>query len=131
MHCRFVFSCVGSRAVATVVVLAVVLYGVANAGDWPTYQGDSSRSGHTTAKLPDQLSRNWAFKTAAAPRPAWPTNDRQTEDRANQLIVADGHVYFGDSNDGQLYALNESTVKSPGRSRLKARFATRPSHGAI
>lgn len=78
----------------------------ATAEDWPTYRRDAARSGYTPEKLPDQLEQRWVFRTRHAPRPAWPRSQRMTFDRAPQPIVAGGRVFFGDSVDGRIVALD-------------------------
>lgn len=76
------------------------------ADDWPTYRHDAARSGYTSEKLADNLTLQWTFQSQHPPRPAWPRSQRMTFDRAAQLIVAEGRVFFGDSVDGKIRALN-------------------------
>ena len=69
---------------ATVVALAIA--SSAGAADWPMFRADAARSGYTPERLPEQLQLRWSYDTATAPRPAWPTRNRLTFDRAYQLI---------------------------------------------
>lgn len=77
--------------------------------DWPTYRHDPARSGYTPEPLPARLALVWSFHAANPPEPAWPSSTRMTYDRACQPVVAAGLVCFGDSADGQVYALDAAT----------------------
>ena len=107
----------------TCLFLVSLLVGAAwmtvSAEDWPTYRRDAARSGYTPEKLPDQLEERWVFRTRHAPRPAWPRSQRMTFDRAPQPIVAEGRVFFGDSVDGRIVALDAE------RGSVEWRFPTR------
>ena len=85
----------------------------ANAADWPTYRGDSARSGVTDEQLATPLSLQWTFMPAHAPRSAWmkPAEELQRMhfDSAYHVSVADGTVYFGSSVDNKVYAVEAST----------------------
>jgi len=74
--------------------------------NWPAYMHDAERSGRTSATLPDELTLLWTDHTTGSPAPAWPTNDRQIEDRVNQPILLRDKVIFGDSNSGQVFAFS-------------------------
>jgi outer membrane protein assembly factor BamB len=91
----------------TTIILATscCLHTVA-AADWPTWRGDSQRSGYTTDELPSKLSRSWTWHPAHPPQPAWPRDDRMSFDRANHVAAAHGTVYFGSSVDCKVYALD-------------------------
>ena len=80
-----------------------------SAEDWPMYQHDAERSGFTKETLPDELKLQWVHALPSPPRPAWPRSDRMTFDRAAQPIVAGGLVFFGDSVDGLVRAINAKT----------------------
>src|SRR3972149_141910 len=41
------------------------------AADWPTYRGDSRRSGSTGETLPAKLSPQWVYRPRHVPQPAW------------------------------------------------------------
>jgi len=99
-------------------LLTALLVSVVHSADWPTYRGDAGRTGRTAASLPAELSPRWSFSTPHAPQPAWPRSDRLTEDRASQVVVAGGMVFFGSSADGKVYALDEAS------GQLKWTFAT-------
>ncbi len=91
-------------------ILAACLPGLGiltvTAENWPTYRHDAARSGYTREKLPVTLAERWVFRMRHAPRPAWPRSQRMTFDRAPQPIVAEGRVFFGDSIDGRIVALD-------------------------
>jgi outer membrane protein assembly factor BamB len=78
----------------------------AGTNEWPAYMHDAERSGRTSASLPNELTHLWTDHTTGVPSPAWPTNDRQTEDRVNQPIVLQDKVIFGDSNSGRVLAFS-------------------------
>jgi outer membrane protein assembly factor BamB len=81
----------------------------AGAADWPTYRGDAARSGYTAEALPAQLSLAWTWQPAHPPQPAWPRDDRMLFDRANDVAVAEGLVFFGSSADCRVIALDAKT----------------------
>jgi outer membrane protein assembly factor BamB len=98
-------------AACTVSILAVSLSAgsVVAAADWPTWRGDSARSGYTADELPAKLKRRWSFHPIHAPSPAWPRDDRMSFDRASHVVVANDLVCFGNSVDGTVTALNAAT----------------------
>jgi outer membrane protein assembly factor BamB len=79
------------------------------AADWPTFRGDAARSGYTTDELPKELSLRWSLRPLHAPQPAWPRSSRIQFDRALQVVIGDGRVYFGSSADGKVYCLDATT----------------------
>ena len=89
------------------VILASLL--TAGAADWPTYRGDAARSGYTAEALPARFSPAWIHRPAHAPMPAWPRDDRMLFDRANEVVIAAGSLFFGNSADGQVVALDAAT----------------------
>lgn len=84
---------------------------VARAADWPTYRGDAARSGYTFEVLPAKLSHAWTYHPAHAPAPAWPRDDRMLFDRVNDVVVANGLLFFGSTVDCQVVALDAVTGK--------------------
>jgi outer membrane protein assembly factor BamB len=76
------------------------------AADWPTYRGDAARTGFTAESLPSELSQRWVYRSPHAPQPAWPRSQRMPFDRAEQMVVADGKVFFGSSVDGAVRAVD-------------------------
>ncbi len=92
---RFLLACVVACCCASRV-----------AADWPTYRGDSARSGYTSQALPAKLHLQWSFKSPHLPQPAWPRSDRLTFDRAIQPVVAGGVAYWGDSVTGAVTAVD-------------------------
>jgi len=100
-------------------LLAAVLWIAASAprgveaDDWPAYRHDLARSGVTGEKLEAPLHRQWTYVAAHAPRPAWPEPGREFNrlafDRAFDVVVAKGLVYFGSSADHKVHAIDLST----------------------
>ena len=95
------------------------------AEDWPMYQHDAERSGFTAESLPDDLRTQWVHTLPATPRPAWPRSDRMMFDRAAQPIVAEGLVFFGDSVDCSIHALDAKSGREKWTfpTRAPVRFA--------
>ncbi len=85
------------------------LVSVANAADWPTYQGDSARTGYTNEQLSDSLTTAWTYRAKCQPQSAWPTRNREQFDRAYQPVIAGDTLLFGSSADGKVYALDAGT----------------------
>ncbi|MBL7044967.1 MAG: PQQ-binding-like beta-propeller repeat protein [Pirellulaceae bacterium] len=54
-------------------------------GDWPTHQGDNTRSSTTDAEIPQRVARTWTFDVPSNGFPTAP-------------IAAGGLVFFGDRN---------------------------------
>lgn len=90
--------------------------------DWPTYQHDPARSGATDELAPSNPKSAWVYTTPTRPRAAWDepalwdgwskTHDlqnRQVFDKAVQVAIADGRVYFGSSVDDQVYCKDLAT----------------------
>ena len=94
---------------------AVILC-IANSGasDWPTWRHDAARTGYTAEELkaPEKIVPLWEFHLAAPSRPAWPRSERMTFDNSPPLIAAAGKVFFGDSVDGSIHALDAATGES-------------------
>lgn len=80
-----------------------------HAADWPMYRGNAGRTGYTPGSLPAELALRWSFELPHAPQPAWPRSERMPEDRACQVVVAGGAVFFGNSADGRVYALDAAS----------------------
>ena len=81
----------------------------ASADDWPMWRHDAARSGYTSEALPAELELRWQRQLTHKPRPAWPRSDRMTFDRACPLIAAEGLLFYGDSVDGSIHALDAAT----------------------
>ena len=93
--------------------------------NWPTYRHDNSRSGSTEEAAPKNPHEQWTYRSPTRPIPAWDepalwdgwskTHDlknRQVFDRAFQVAIVEGRVYFGSSVDDKVYCLDASTGKS-------------------
>jgi outer membrane protein assembly factor BamB len=93
--------------------ISVVLWTIgllsASGADWSTYRGDAARSGYTSERLPDRMSLAWTYKPVHPPAPAWPRDDRMLFDRAADVAVSGGLVFFGSSADGQIKAIDAAT----------------------
>ncbi len=109
---------IGRRHLLCVLSCLMLLGHIADAADWPMYRGDAGRTGYTAESLPAELSLRWSFCLPQVPEPAWPRSSRMVEDKASQMAVAGGAVFFGSSADGKVYALDAAT------GRLKWTFAT-------
>ncbi len=95
-------------------------------GDWPTYRGDSRRSGISAEGLKLPLAETWVHKAVHRPQPAWPElpakcdvwhriawlSPTVTYDRAFQVVVVGECLYYGSSADDTLYCLDVSTGKT-------------------
>lgn len=79
------------------------------ADDWPTYRGDATRSGYTREALPAKLSLAWTYHPAHAPVPSWPRDARMLFDRAHDVVVAGGLLFFGTSAEDRVIALDAAT----------------------
>jgi outer membrane protein assembly factor BamB len=90
---------------------AALCLGNSDAGDWPTWRHDAARTGYTdeTLEAPENFQLLWEHHQAAPARPAWPRSERMTFDRSPPLIAAQGMVFFGDSVDGSIHALDSAT----------------------
>ncbi|MCB1091457.1 MAG: PQQ-binding-like beta-propeller repeat protein, partial [Verrucomicrobiae bacterium] len=81
------------------------------AGDWPAYRADAARSGYSDEAIPNQLALRWVYRSALAPRPAWPNSDRIDFDQVFQPIIVGDLVLFGSSVDDQVVAIEAATGK--------------------
>ncbi|MHC4716872.1 MAG: outer membrane protein assembly factor BamB family protein, partial [Planctomycetota bacterium] len=94
--------------------------GDAPAADWPTFRGDSRRSGISAEKLQAPLSAAWVFTPLDPPSHAW--GDPQPKpiegalerprlrfDDAFHVAAVGGRVFFGSSADGMVYCLDART----------------------
>ena len=95
--------------IVTCLLCVLGYFSTANAADWLTYRGDSARSGYTPESLPAKLSHAWTYRPTHAPTPAWPRDDRMMFDRANDVVVADGLLFFGSAADCKVVALDGVT----------------------
>ena len=106
----------------TCLIAVLIIFKPAIAGDWPTYQCDSRRSGITSERLNMPLSELWVYTSKHPPRRAWPDPANQDfwhnlqklnplviYDRAFQLVAAGNAVYFGSSADDKVYSLDALT----------------------
>lgn len=95
---------------AVAITLLTMATGAGLASDWPTFRGDSMRSGYTTEDLPGNLASCWSYKPRHAPMPAWPGSDtRMPFDRAFHTVIAGNTLLFGGSADGKVRALDAAT----------------------
>ena len=94
-------------------------------GDWPTYRGDSHRSGVTAESLKLPLVESWRMDARHPPQPAWPELPARLDvyrdvklgptvvfDRAPHVVVEGDSLYYGSSADDAVYCLDVSTGKT-------------------
>ena len=113
----------GSRSARFLIgSLFFMLCAAASAADWPTYLGDSRRSGVSSENLVLPLHVKWIHAPRHAPRPAWPAPAKRDiwheipelspcviYDRAYHVVCAGGAVYYSSSADDQVYCLDAET----------------------
>ena len=67
-------------------VTALAIAACACGADWPTYRGDSARTGYSAGALSRDLSLWWVYRAPHKPQPAWPGRDtRMPFDRLEDL----------------------------------------------
>jgi outer membrane protein assembly factor BamB len=77
---------------------------------WYQFRADAARSGYTSEPLPTSLSLQWIYKPTYQPQPAWQAEDtRMPFDHAYHVIIAKGLVFFGNSANNKVYALDLDT----------------------
>jgi outer membrane protein assembly factor BamB/SAM-dependent methyltransferase len=76
------------------------------------YRANAARSAYTPDPLPARLKLSWIRKAAHAPQPAWSGRDtRMPFDLTFQPVVSGGLLFFGNSSDCTVYALDAKTGK--------------------
>jgi outer membrane protein assembly factor BamB len=65
--------------------------------DWPTYRQDAARSGHTTSKLPAELTEAWQAELGG---------------RLSSVVVADGRLFVAQIETHTIYSLDAETGKT-------------------
>ena len=90
-------------------IICLLLAQPSLAADWPLGRADAARSGYTTDRLPEALSLRWSAQERHAPQPAWPLSQRLPFDRAYQVVVAGGSLYYGTSADDKVVARDAAT----------------------
>ncbi len=109
-------------AARSAVPLLAMLLGLLLGADWPTFQGNYRRSGASAEKITMPLTEAWRYRASHTPAPAWPEPAHEdvtnrfgnlraivAYDRAFQVVIAGGMVYFGSSADDKIYALDAAT----------------------
>ena len=91
------------------VMFSCLWFGLTSAADWPAWRADAARTGYTAETLPKELHLQWSRQIGHEPRPAWPRSDRMTFDRSYPIIAADGKLFYGDSVDCSVHALDAAT----------------------
>ncbi|GAB4159571.1 MAG: hypothetical protein Tsb009_36870 [Planctomycetaceae bacterium] len=100
-----------SRSFLTGMMLLVMCAASLQAADWPMYRGDAGRTGFSSNRLPKEIVPRWQHTPNHPPTPAWPRDGRMDFDRAFQVVIADGTLFYGSSTDDTIYALDASTGK--------------------
>jgi outer membrane protein assembly factor BamB len=77
------------RRLALAAVLALLVYGPADAAGWPVFRGTPDLAGIARSPLAPPLKRLWLFKTGDAIR--------------SSPVIAQGKVFVG-ADDGCVYA---------------------------
>ena len=89
---------------------------------WRAYRHDARGSGVSAEEIKLPLAQAWVHRAAHAPAPAWPElparqdvfrrvptlGPTTTYDRAFQVAIADGAVYYGSSAEDTVYCLDAS-----------------------
>lgn len=105
--------------------LGTMMLAAASGADWPTHRADQARSGVVAEEVALPLEEVWVHEPGAPPCPAWPElpakqdvwhrlpwlSPTVTYDRAFQVAVAGGRVFFGSSADDTVYCLEAATGK--------------------
>lgn len=97
-------------------LVGMLLCGLAQGSDWPTYRRNNARTGWTSDRLTLPLHAHWIYSAPAAPRMAWSGQEganreglvmvqRVKFDDVLHVAVAKQRVYFGSSIDHTLYCL--------------------------
>lgn len=98
-------------------IAAALAMGQAASANWPTYQHDVSRVGHTDQPLKAPLVQRWVYEAPSQPQLAWAGEDGKMfesfemrnrvhfDDVLHVAIVGD-RLYFGSSVDGRVFCKN-------------------------
>ncbi len=79
--------------------------------DWLQYRKDAGRSGYTSHQIPDNLNPKWIYNFSP-PDISWTgIHTRMTFDYAYQPVISGRTVYFGNSVDCCIYALDRKSGK--------------------
>jgi len=93
-----------------IVVLLFPFLQTSRGSGWYQFRSDAARSGYTSEPLDANLSLRWVYKPTYKPQPAWQTEDtRMPFDHAYHAIIAKGLVFFGNSANNKVYALDIAT----------------------
>lgn len=110
------------RLLLIIACVITTLVGRTFALDWPAHRGSIQRNSTTDETLSFPMQKVWIYRSAQAPRPAWPEPPRLLNkldfDYAAAPAIANGILYFGSSADDTIRALDANTGE------LKWRFTT-------
>ncbi|MCF7762882.1 MAG: PQQ-binding-like beta-propeller repeat protein [Verrucomicrobia bacterium] len=98
--------------------------GSLQSADWPVYQHDNRRSGHSIENLPaTQLGEDWTYHSSLAPHQAWygpakwdayagirGLKSMRNYDPAFHVTVAGHSLFFGSSADDSVHCLDSRTA---------------------
>jgi len=110
-------------SLAVLLTLTLCTLSNATAADWPTWLGDSARTGCSEEQLEAKLSIAWAHMTNHPPSPAVAIphgvakkdplgavlTSSATNDYSPQIVVAGGKLYFGSSSEQFVRCLDAKT----------------------
>lgn len=110
------------KLVIAVTLLSHSLAVAATADDWPTFRGDSGRTGGTSESVQLPLVAAWKYESPAPPELAWSSGEgrvvegkvlghRVKFDDVFHTVVVGGKLYFGSTADDQLHCLDLETGK--------------------
>ncbi|MGB7346154.1 MAG: PQQ-binding-like beta-propeller repeat protein [Pirellulaceae bacterium] len=107
---------------ALVLTLALTNYASETPADWLTYLNGNDRAGFSATTIDPDLKLAWTYTAQAKPIKAWdgprdaPIEGHEMKHRVDfddcfQVVMADGHAFFGNSVDHQLHCVDAKTGK--------------------
>lgn len=108
------------RKLLGVLCLLFLTTSFASGENWPTYLNGNGRVGATSDQIPAEVTLKWTYTAPAPPQLAFsgPRSEpiegkemrhRTAFDRAIQVVVADGKLFFGSSVDNKINCVDAKT----------------------